>query len=304
MKWVVDLLLLIGFLLSFYLDLTGVIVHQWLGVFIALLAGIHLMTHWDWVKNVTVRLIKGTSPRSRLYYVIDFLIMLGVVMILETGLMISTWFNLALPDYSAWLDLHIYSSIGVLALTVLKIGLHWRWIVNTTIKMFSFHPISPRELAPVPVEIHPYKRQQHPEDREAVDRRQFLSTMGLVGLGSLLAISNVFSDGRVAWAEAADDIDVLPQPTTVSTDTEQVTVATSTSADQAVSQVPTITLEDEPTATVVPTQTATQESATLAASEASTYCTVQCRRGCSYPGHCRRYRDSNSNGKCDLGECI
>ena len=31
---------------------------------------------------------------------------------------------------------------------------------------------------------------------------------------------------------------------------------------------------------------------------------VCCQRGCSYPGHCRRYVDSNSNGRCDLGECL
>jgi hypothetical protein len=33
-------------------------------------------------------------------------------------------------------------------------------------------------------------------------------------------------------------------------------------------------------------------------------CTKRCPRGCSYPGHCRRYTDSNNNGYCDLGECL
>jgi hypothetical protein len=35
----------------------------------------------------------------------------------------------------------------------------------------------------------------------------------------------------------------------------------------------------------------------------SSSCTVRCNRGCSYPGHCGRYTDSNNNGRCDLGEC-
>lgn len=300
-KWIVDLLLLIGFLLSFYLNLTGVMVHQLLGVVVSLLAGVHLMMHWDWVKSVTARFIKGTNSRSRLYYVIDFLIMLGAVMIIETGLMISTWFNLALPNYSAWLDIHIYSAITVLALAVLKIGLHWRWVVNTTIKIFSFHTLSPQQLQPVPVEIQPSRRQL-PADREAIDRRQFLSAMGLVGLGSLLAVSNVFSDGNVAWAEAADDPALLSQPTAVNTASAQPAASTSTA--QPATQAAAITLEDEPTATVEPTQTAVQENTALANSDTNTYCTVQCLRGCSYPGHCRRYTDSNGNGKCDLGECM
>jgi hypothetical protein len=46
-----------------------------------------------------------------------------------------------------------------------------------------------------------------------------------------------------------------------------------------------------------PAQNSVQSSAS-----AST-CTVQCNRRCSYPGHCRRYTDSNGNNRCDFGEC-
>lgn len=302
-RWLIDLLLLTGFLLSFYLNFTGVAVHQWLGVFISLLAGVHLMMHWDWVKSVTARFIKGTNSRSRLFYAVDFFVMLGAVIILETGLMISTWFNLALTDYSIWLDIHICSAIAVMALIVLKIGLHWRWVVNTTMKIFSFHAFSPHQLAPVPVESQPYRRQLS-EDRKAIERRQFLSAMGLVGLGSLLAVSNIFSDGNLAWAEAADDPVDISQPNAADPATAEPTGATYASTAQPVTQATTITLEDEPAAVMMQTPTAAQDNMALTASDANTVCTVQCRRGCSYPGHCRRYVDTNGNGMCDLGECM
>jgi hypothetical protein len=32
-------------------------------------------------------------------------------------------------------------------------------------------------------------------------------------------------------------------------------------------------------------------------------CSVICDKGCSYPGQCRRYVDTNGNGICDLTEC-
>jgi hypothetical protein len=51
--------------------------------------------------------------------------------------------------------------------------------------------------------------------------------------------------------------------------------------------------------TTVPTQASVAASQNTAAT-----CSVRCRRGCSFPGHCRRYIDSNGNGKCDLGECL
>lgn len=39
------------------------------------------------------------------------------------------------------------------------------------------------------------------------------------------------------------------------------------------------------------------------ASLSSSGCSVRCQKRCSYPGHCRKYVDSNHNGRCDLGEC-
>jgi anaerobic selenocysteine-containing dehydrogenase len=40
------------------------------------------------------------------------------------------------------------------------------------------------------------------------------------------------------------------------------------------------------------------------AATAASSCSVLCPRGCSYPGRCHRYQDSNQNGRCDLGECV
>ena len=55
---------------------------------------------------------------------------------------------------------------------------------------------------------------------------------------------------------------------------------------------------ESPATTQAPAVTASSSSST-----AST-CRVRCNKRCSYPGHCRKYVDSNGNGKCDLGECL
>ena len=52
-NWLIDAALFTGFLLSFWLELTGVAVHQWLGIAIGAVAGYHLLKHWAWVKSVT-----------------------------------------------------------------------------------------------------------------------------------------------------------------------------------------------------------------------------------------------------------
>lgn len=276
-NWFLDVVILAGFLVSFFLNLTGLAVHQWLGI--AVFAGIvlHLVNHWSWVKSVFSNYFKKTSSRARIYALIDGLLLYGFVMIIETGLVISTWFNLNLTNYEVWLTIHIYSSIATLLLAVLKVGLHWRWIVKTASKIFTPGPKPvPQGLTTAP-------------QVAAVSRRDFLVTMGLVGLGSALAISNVLPSLKKVSAstEVAQNTDATA--TTAATQA-QPTAAVSTDAPTAV-----------PTATMQPTAVPT----TVPTAQNSLVCYATCPRGrhCSFPGQCGRYTDSNGNGKCDLGEC-
>jgi hypothetical protein len=63
--------------------------------------------------------------------VIDASLMFGFAAILVTGLVISSWLALPLENYAAWRDAHVAASIITLLVVGGKIGLHWRWIVNT-----------------------------------------------------------------------------------------------------------------------------------------------------------------------------
>jgi hypothetical protein len=273
-NWFLDLLILAGFLLSFFLDLTGLGIHQWMGIALFLLIVFHLVNHWDWVKNTTKGFFFRTTNRNRIYGLIDLLLLLGMAMIIETGLVISTWFNLNLNDYSAWVDLHTYFSIGTLILTVVKIGLHWRWIVTIARKVFS--PAVPRSGAPLPVGNSP-----------AISRRQFLAVMGLVSLGSALAVANVLPKVQSSSTSTqAENLDITDSQSETRIDPETQSAA-------AQQQVQTT----QPEATTAATSQPTTQSVTS--------CTYTCRRGnhCAFPGQCHDYRDSNNNGLCDKGEC-
>jgi hypothetical protein len=246
-QWLIDAALFSGFLLSFWLELTGVEVHQWLGVAIGAVASYHLFTHWNWVKAVTDRFFKQTSLQARLYYVVDAAVLIGLATISVTGLVISTWFDLALTNYTTWKSLHVIASLGTLAAVVIKLGLHWRWIITTARRYIFPRPPQP---APVPA-------------TNGLGRREFLRLMGGVTVFAAIA--------------AGSAVEALRQTTTT-------TAPTGTSATQS--------------------KTTNQSTATTSTqSQSASSCTVQCNRRCSYPGHCRRYTDSNNNGRCDLGEC-
>lgn len=113
----------------------------------------------------------------------------------------------------------------------------------------------------------------------AMDRRQFLKWMGLVGAvavvgagAGLRGISNALTTSALEQASA-----------------ETVVVAETSATPAAATQSTTAATEN--------TTAATQ-------STAATTCVVRCKNGCSYPGHCKRYTDSDGNNRCDYGECM
>jgi hypothetical protein len=177
--WWIDILLFTGFLLAFFLSFTGIELHQWIGVFGGLLALYHLLIHGDWVDTVSKRLFTNVSGNVLLKYIIDGLLLTGFVLIILTGLVISTWLGVSLNNYTSWLTVHIIASITTLLALMVKLALHWRWIFKTTrtIVMPST-PTLPRspQLQPVPVE------------QLSMDRRNFLKVFGVAGGASLIAM--------------------------------------------------------------------------------------------------------------------
>jgi len=301
-NWIVDAALFVGFVLTFFLDLTGLALHQLLGVFVGLIATYHLAAHWAWVKAVTKRLFQCGCGKARWNYVVDAGVLLGLALIILTGLVMSTWLNLALDRYYLWHLVHVWASIATVVLVVLKVGLHWRWIVNVARKHILPKPVPAAQpaLAPVPVLV----------DQRRMDRRAFLVLMGGVSLAGALAVRNA----RASMVVAAAPIGAEPTPESASgaAAQEQAQAAAPatlapTSASPKVAATPTVVIVEAlpAAATAVPTIVPT---AILTAAPTPTAvvadCRVRCPRGCSYPGACRKYTDANKNNKCDLGECL
>jgi len=292
-NWILDALLFTGFLVSFAMDWTGLSLHQWIGVIGGALAIYHLVTHWEWVAAVTTRFFGKTSGQARTYYLLDASIMLGFYLILVTGLAMSTWLNLDLTNYGTWVDVHVTTSIVTLILVVLKIGLHWRWIVRVA-RQSIFRPAVPQ---PAPaLTLKPAPVSAAAPATGAMTRRDFLKLMGVVGAASLAAFSFTLNDNQDAQAATAVTNTTASKGTLPTQETAQVTAATPTATSESVvmTQVtPTATSE---TITVIQTVPSTNTT--------TTSCMVRCDKHCSYPGRCHRYQDTNGNGYCDQGECV
>jgi hypothetical protein len=279
-RWVIDALLFVSFLLAFFLDLTGLTLHQFLGVFIGLLCLYHLIIHWDWVRSVASRLTGRTSRQSREYFLLDAGTFAGFVLIIFTGLVISSWFNLPLTHYDTWLKIHILSSLATLGLLGVKLVRHWNWIQVTARKIVS--KTGSGQVSP---------KAPSAQTNGMVSRREFLRvvlpagalTLAAAGLAvrrlASLDLEDAAANPSLAYAQSGDT-GITQAPTDAGT----------TSQGQATSTP--VTATDQPTLAATPIAVA------------SAPCVVRCNRGCSYPGRCRRYTDSNNNNRCDLGECL
>lgn len=197
-NWLIDAVLFGSFIVLFFLELTGLALHQWLGIACGALVLYHLVRHWKWVKAVSQRLLGGTTWQARLYYLVDVFLLMGFGIILVSGLMISTWLDMPLGNAAAtWANLHVVTSQATLLLIVLKIALHWRWIAKTA------RQISPRPKIPAAIkstEIH---------------RRDFIKLMGMVGMAAALAL--LYSAKPTATTNAQAPSPQTPEPQEIPT---------------------------------------------------------------------------------------
>ena len=295
-NWWIDVLLLLNFLVTFFLDITGLIAHQWLGILSFAIAAFHLFLHRKWIRTTAKHFFRKRFGKERLYFAVDLSIMLGFVSITLTGVVMSTWLNLALPNYDSWRTLHIFNSITTLVAILLKLVLHMRWIEQATRKMLTRAVSVPAKNLVVQPAVDNSKR---------MGRRQFLISLGVVSTASVMALASA-SKSLAETINTSDSAELETEATPTTTNTQTATQNVEATATEQATE--TIEATSQPKVTVVsPTQTATEaatQSIPTAVPTAETNCTVRCGRGCSYPGHCHRYTDANANNLCDLGECL
>lgn len=281
----IDAVLFVVFILSFFLDLTGLALHQWLGLAAGALALYHLARHWRWVIAVGLRLSERLKARAGWYFLIDFGLLFGFASIVISGILISSWLDLAWIDASVVWAYHVTTALLTLGLLLVKIALHARWILHTAHAQVLAAP-------------RPSGKGIAAGEEYARGRREFLKLMGAVGVVSLLALAKGASSlGQAQETQATASTGAVEGTATTAVPTVMdVPAAAPGSTANATAQSTAV-----PTPTAAPTATAQANSAGSSASQA---CTVRCNRGCSFPGHCGRYVDTNNNGKCDRGECL
>lgn len=114
--------------------LTGITVHEWAGLGLAAVFLVHAAAHADWAADALRSARREPSWVRTGNLVLDALIVVSFMVVTVSGLMVSgavlQAFGLYVPSYYFWDPLHAVAAKVLLALLLVHVVVHARWIVR------------------------------------------------------------------------------------------------------------------------------------------------------------------------------
>ncbi|MCX6081272.1 MAG: DUF4405 domain-containing protein [Chloroflexi bacterium] len=128
--------------------LTGLALHEWLGIAIGVFIIVHMLLGWQWIAAISMRFFRNLPALTRITYILDFILFIAMTLAIYTGLMIS---RVAIPVLGLtgaapnflWRGLHSLSANSLLLLVGLHLAISWNWIVKT-VQKYIIGPLQPQ----------------------------------------------------------------------------------------------------------------------------------------------------------------
>jgi hypothetical protein len=148
----VDSGLLVLYALALDVPLTGIAIHEWIGITVAGLLVVHLLQHPKWIAITTNRFWSKASFKVQLNFVVMIGLFISFASLVLSGIMISQvavdqmGFEAAGTDFWTWL--HLVSVDWVAWIVGVHIALNWQWIVGALRKYVREPLAQKRSKAP------------------------------------------------------------------------------------------------------------------------------------------------------------
>lgn len=129
-----DIVALIVYLVAANPSITGISLHEWIGLGTLVVFFVHMALHMEWVVETFRGVVRGGS-RSRVgSMVLAALALVAFCVCVVSGLMVSATVLPAMgfvaTGYFFWDPLHAVSAKFLLALLLVHVAIHWRWIAS------------------------------------------------------------------------------------------------------------------------------------------------------------------------------
>jgi hypothetical protein len=136
-KIIMDVLMAVTFIMLMDAKVISMAFHEIAGLAIGAVFLIHKLLNWKWIKNVTHHIFgKQVTAKTRIRYIIDVLLLIGVNMIIISGALMSKYVfvNAGGGD---WKRIHTTLSYICIPLIGIHAGLHVKWMKNAFRKMLK-----------------------------------------------------------------------------------------------------------------------------------------------------------------------
>ena len=131
---IMDAICLVVYLVVANPSWTGIGLHEWLSLGVCVVLFVHVLFHMDWVFRTTKAAFTKPSWATTGNWVLNLLLVLVFMLCMVSGLLVSgdvlPALGLFADGYYFWDPVHSFSAKLLLALIIVHIVVHWRWIFS------------------------------------------------------------------------------------------------------------------------------------------------------------------------------
>jgi predicted ferric reductase len=133
-EFYLDALLFLVFLVLLSPKMTGLPIHEWLGIAFTVPLLVHLLLSWSWIATATRRVLAPRRPRDTVNAVLNALLFTSGAVVVVSGLVISQvglpWLGVSTIDDRTWRATHNQATTWMLIAVGAHIAMNWRWITT------------------------------------------------------------------------------------------------------------------------------------------------------------------------------
>ena len=140
-RYIMDALLLMMFILSSAPQATGILMHEWISLLFIIPLVIHILLHWDWLARLPRKRFSKFNSRMLFSAIWSGLFYLMMLLTFLSGFLISEALlpslNIPMDIQPFWAEAHHLSSNLLMVMLGIHLALYWPWIQSVSRNLFS-----------------------------------------------------------------------------------------------------------------------------------------------------------------------
>jgi hypothetical protein len=152
-RLLLDLGMFAALLAAFNPAWTGIAVHEWLSLAVAIPLLVHVIVNWEATLRVLANFVDRLLHTSRVNLAVDVALFVSTVGVMLSGVMVSQSIagvlGLSAAPNALWVAIHSLTAETTIALLLVHFALHWRWLTSA-----AFRLLPAETPAPTPARVH------------------------------------------------------------------------------------------------------------------------------------------------------